>query len=169
MKTVFQGKLFTVKQGEKKGEPVEIVERPPSVAVIPFTKDGKVILIKEHRREQGKTVIGLITGRADKNDNVEQEAARELAEEAKLKAKTLKLFYTSKPGVSLKYNWYCFVATELEKTDAKHDEDEVIEPFECTLEEACEYALENNFRNETQTYVLLKLRHDLQRGKFKLP
>ena len=169
MKTVFQGKIFTIKQGEKLGEPIEKAYRLPSVGIIPVTSSGKVILIKEYRPERNESVIGMIAGCADKSSNIEKEAARELAEEAKLKAKNLKLFYTRKQGVSNEHKWYCFVATGLEKTEAKHDEDEKITPFECTLEEACNYALGDNFRNETQAYTLLKLRHDLQTGKFTLP
>ena len=169
MKTVFQGKKFTIKQGEKPGEVTERAERSPSVGIIPITKQNNIILIREYRPERGTNAIGLIAGSADKSSNIKKEAARELAEEAKLKAKKLKLFYTNKQGVSYEHKWCCFVATGLSKINAQHDDDEIIEPFECTLDEACEYALSDNFRNETQAYALLKLRHDLQTGKFKLP
>ena len=168
MKTVFQGKLFTVKQGETADEEAETVERPPSVIIIPFTKDGKVMLIKEYRKEQNKSVIGFITGRANSTD-MAKEAMRELAEEGKVKANRLKLFHISTVSEQITWNCYCYVATGLKPANALQDADEIIEPFECTLDEAYEYVLSDNFSNDKPGYLLLKLRHDLQTGKFKLP
>ncbi len=107
-------------------------------------------------------------GRVDKETDVTEAAHRELAEEAKLKAKHMQLFYKSKPEDSIVWDRYMFVATGLEPTEADADEGEIITPFECTLDEACEYAL-NDFRQEIMAYSLLKLRHDLQTGKFTLP
>ena len=168
MKTVFQGKLYTIKQGETKEETGERADRCPSIGVIPFTKEGKVILTREYRKEVGKKVISTVWGRVDKESDIETAAHRELAEEAKFKAKKMKLFYKAKPEDTLTWDRYMFVATGLEPTKAEADEDEDIEPFECTLNEACEYAL-TDFRQEIMAYTLLKLRHDLETGKFKLP
>lgn len=169
MKTVFHGKFWTVKEGEEKGEPIEKAERPPSAKVIPFTQEGKVIMLREYRPERKAQVIGLIGGKAESKD-LEKEARRELAEEAGLTAKHLKLFYTTKPEEDLTWDRHFFVATGLGKTsEAKKDDDEEMEVLECTLDEACNYALSDNFRGGLMGYVLLKLRNDLQTGKFKLP
>ncbi len=169
METVFQGKLYTIKQGEKKEEVKERAERCPSVAVIPFTKDGGVILLREYRREHGRTIIGLVWGRVDKESDLETAAKRELAEEAKLKAEKIELFYKTKPDEAIEWDRYIYVATGLSPAKASHDEDEQIESFECTLEEACELAMKDNFRGEVEGYAVLKLRHDLEKGLFELP
>ncbi len=169
MKTVFKGKIFTVKQGEKPGEVKERAERKASIAVFPFTESGKLILLREFRPYVSETVITTVAGGVDGENDLEKEAMRELAEEAGVTAKNLKLFYKSKPRDSIVWNYYFFVATGLEKTVSKSEEDEVIETFECTLNEAAELVFEKSFRNELMGFVLLKLKNDLEKGLFKLP
>ncbi|GBD98888.1 ADP-ribose pyrophosphatase [bacterium BMS3Abin07] len=61
------------------------------VAVVPFTSDGFVILIKQYRPPVDKYVIEFPAGLNDRNESLEDVARRELMEETGYEAGALKV------------------------------------------------------------------------------
>lgn len=85
-KIVFQGKVLTLKcdtvalpNGAEATR--EIVEHPGAVAVVPFTDDGGIVLVKQYRYPVGRIMLEIPAGKLDKGENPDDGAKRELAEE----------------------------------------------------------------------------------------
>src|SRR5574341_583894 len=93
-KTVYSGKYLTVKEQMVGRFLYERAFMRPSVQVIPFTKDGKILMIKERRPVEGKIRWKFVSGFMDKPGlNEEQIAQEELMEEAGFVADELVKYY----------------------------------------------------------------------------
>ncbi|MBP3951083.1 NUDIX domain-containing protein [Halalkalibacter suaedae] len=115
----------------------EIVTHPGAVAVVPITKEGKIVLVRQYRKALKKVIVEIPAGKLDENEEPEKAAKRELEEETGYLAKELKFlasFYTS-PGFADEII-YLYAADKLEKGYANTDEDEFLDVLEVTIEEA---------------------------------
>ena len=65
---------------------IDIVHHPGAAAVVPFTGDGEVVLIRQYRHAAGGMILEVPAGKLDAGEPPEQCAARELAEEAGYRA-----------------------------------------------------------------------------------
>jgi ADP-ribose pyrophosphatase len=133
--TVFQGKMFTIKQAEAvypdgRVKVYEKASRPPSVAVFALDNKNRLLLLREYRSSSKKYVIGLPAGRVESNEKSIKAARRELMEEAGYDAKKIKLFYKTEPGQSYEYIHYVYLATKLvpKKIDSGEYEDTKVMP-----------------------------------------
>ncbi|WIV66818.1 NUDIX hydrolase [Natrialbaceae archaeon AArc-T1-2] len=110
----------------------------PSVAVLPFTADGEVVLIEEWRQAVDRVSRGLPVGGVESDDEAIAAAARrELAEETGYEAETLEELVTVEPanGISNAV-LHLFVARGCRQTaDQQLDHDESIRVTTTTLEE----------------------------------
>ena len=99
-KIVYAGKYITVKE-EPKGKFIyERAYMRPSVQVIPFTKDGKVLLIRENRDIEGKSRWKFVSGFMDKPGLTEEQVAQEeLMEEAGYAAGRLLKYFILRTGI----------------------------------------------------------------------
>ena len=60
----------------------EIVEHNGAVAIVPITKEGKLVMVKQFRYPSGKVLLEIPAGKIDKGEtNPEETARRELKEE----------------------------------------------------------------------------------------
>ena len=73
-KKVFQGQFITVTEDDFKYERAYL---HPSVQVIPFTKDGKVLMIREHRPIEGRSRWKFVSGFCDKPGLSKEQVAQE--------------------------------------------------------------------------------------------
>ena len=118
----------------------ELVYHKGAVAVIPITVDGKIILIKQYRKAIEGSSYEIPAGKLEVGEKSDPKAAalRELEEEAALTG-DLDLvydFYTAIGFCNEKIKLY--VAKNLERVDnpRPQDEDEFLERYQVTLEEA---------------------------------
>jgi ADP-ribose diphosphatase len=86
METVFKGRVFSVEVGEKvhpdgRSHPVQIVRHSPSVVLIPFEDDGRVVLIRQFRAPLDREIWEFPAGRVDPGESAEAAARRECEEE----------------------------------------------------------------------------------------
>lgn len=89
-KTVYQGKFITVKEEHGPDFKFERAYLLPSVQVIPFTDDGKILMIRERRKLEGRSRWKFVSGFCDKQGlSPEEVAQEELMEEAGFRAKKL--------------------------------------------------------------------------------
>jgi ADP-ribose pyrophosphatase len=109
---------------------------PPVVSVLPVL-NGSVVLLKQYRPALGAYHLEVPSGVVDEGEAPVAAAARELEEEAGLKATRLDLLFEGvvSPGYSTEYS-YVFLAEEPEKTQPRREEHEVIDTVEIPLEEA---------------------------------
>ncbi|WP_425313157.1 NUDIX hydrolase [Paenibacillus mangrovi] len=140
-KPIFDGKVIslqidTVRLPDGSTASREIIKHPGAVAVL-AVHDGKIIMVDQFRQAMGRCELEIPAGKLEKGEDPLEAAKRELQEETGYVCKDLRLlhsFYTS-PGFADEII-HLYVAEELESGDAAPDEDEFLELYELTLEEA---------------------------------
>ncbi|QXE00337.1 NUDIX hydrolase [Terribacillus sp. DMT04] len=165
-KPVYDGKVIslrvdTVELPDGNTSKRELIKHPGAVAVIPITKEGKIIFVEQYRKALEKSIIEIPAGKLEPGEAPEVTAVRELEEETGYTAKQLnKLgsFYTS-PGFADEL-LHVYEADELEllTETVAGDEDEFVELMELTLEEAEALVEEERIHDAKTMYALLYLR-----------
>jgi ADP-ribose diphosphatase len=120
----------------------EIVEHRPGAAAVAVDEDGQVLLVRQQRPAVGLAVLELPAGLIDPGEAPIDTARRELEEETGYAAGVLEplvAFYTS-PGFTDELI-HIFVASSLEKTEMRHDEEEEIEVVRMPLGSALEHVM----------------------------
>jgi ADP-ribose diphosphatase len=86
MQRIYEGKVFSVDVGVRRfpngtEHRVEIVRHAPSVVLIPFEDDGRVVLIQQYRAPIDRITWEFPAGRVDPGETPEEAARRECEEE----------------------------------------------------------------------------------------
>lgn len=129
----------------------EIVKHPGAVAIIPVTKEGKLVLVRQYRKALEKVIVEIPAGKLEKGEEPIDSAQRELEEETSYQAGKLEFlvsFYTS-PGFADELI-YLYIATGLEQGKAELDEDEFLDVIEVTTKEA-EEMIKNEMIHDAKT------------------
>jgi ADP-ribose pyrophosphatase len=74
----------------------EFIEHGGGACVL-YVKDGKVLLVRQFRYAYGESIYEIPAGKLEQGENPIFAAARELEEEAGIKAKELQLLYVVYP------------------------------------------------------------------------
>lgn len=118
----------------------EIIRHPGAIAMIPFTKDGKIVLVRQFRKPLDRTVVEIPAGKLEKSDTDPLTAAkRELEEETHYRAERweeITTMYPTPAYVDEKFILYLAEGLSTVENPLPGDEDEFIEVLECTYEEA---------------------------------
>lgn len=138
---LFEGKIINLRRDEvllPNGRTAtrEVVEHPGAVAVVPITKTGQVILVRQFRHPIGQIILEVPAGKLDRNEKPEDCALRELAEETGFvanKLRKLTSMYTT-PGFSNEVI-HLYLAEDLVESDQRPDEDEFIKTEQYTPEQ----------------------------------
>lgn len=141
--TKFEGKIITtkldlVRMPDGSIHERELVEHQGAVGMVPLTKDGEVILVKQYRHPTQQELLEIPAGKLRKDEDPHACASRELIEETGFSGKLSKVaeFYTS-PGYSNEY-FHLFVATDLKETGHKPSDEEITELVRIPLSAALE-------------------------------
>lgn len=166
-KQIFQGSIISVQVDEVElpnGQTSkrEIVKHPGAVAILPFTAEGKLILVRQFRKALEKEIYEIPAGKLEENELPEVCAKRELEEETGYTCSQLTLltsFYTS-PGFANEYI-YLYEASKLSTGHRQLDQDEFMEVVEVSLEEAERLVAEQKIDDAKTMYAVLywKFRH----------
>jgi ADP-ribose pyrophosphatase len=139
---VFKGKKFTVRVDNITDRPGhtyrrEIVVHPGAVVMVPVTKDGKILLVRQWRRAAGKVLLELPAGTLEEGEPPLETAGRELQEEIGYKSNKITPLggFFSAPGIQTEY-LHLYLAEDLEESQLDPDENEELDLHEMTLEEA---------------------------------
>lgn len=172
-KEIFSGKVVRLQVDEVelpngKRSTREIVKHPGAVAIIPITKDNKIVFVEQYRKPLERTLVEIPAGKLEKGEAPEVTARRELEEETSYECETLEWlisFYTA-PGFSDEIV-HLYVAKGLRKMEnaATTDEDEFVRILELDLSEALEYLKEKKIYDAKTVYALayLQLTKEFQR------
>ncbi|MEI3337142.1 MAG: NUDIX hydrolase [Clostridium sp.] len=121
-------------------------KRADGILILPVTKDGEIVVIKQYRPALGDNVFELPAGLIEKGENIEEAAYRELYEETGLKGLSceviLKPSYVSS-GMTDESIVTVKVLAEGTTTNEHAEEDEEIEIFKFKKEE-----IDNLVKNE---------------------
>jgi len=138
IRKVFVGRIFTVTVESittPKGAALdaEIVRHPGSVVLVPVTKDGEIILVKQYRHAIGRRAWELPAGSLKPNEEPKKAAARECQEEIGLipsRLDRLGAFFPTPGYCDEEMNFYKASGLRAPGPDdeqAEQDEDEDIE------------------------------------------
>ncbi len=138
----------------------ELLSHQGAAAVIPVTKDNKIVFVRQYRKAIEKMLIEIPAGIIDKGEQPERTAVRELEEETGYTAKALTFvtsFYST-PGFTDELI-YIYYTNELELLSEvkQNDDDEFVELIELTLAEAKEYMKEQQIHDAKTNYAILYL------------
>lgn len=118
----------------------EYLDHPGSVSVVPLTKDGNIVMVKQYRYPVGSVTLETPAGKMHYGHDVPIERAKaELKEETGYTAEnyTLLMEFLVCPAFSNELQ-YIYMATGLKPGEAMPDEDEFLKVEEVPLNTALE-------------------------------
>lgn len=128
-----------------------------AAVILPVTKEGEVVFVKQLREAIGKVALELPAGMVDEGENPIETARRELQEETGLISKNIEHLisvYPSSGYTSEKIHIY--YAKDFEEGNQKLDDTEDIISIEkIPLEKCLELAKENYFEHASQNIAIL--------------
>lgn len=143
-KPVYNAKLFDVQEYHiklKSGREVvhNVVERKPTVHVLPVTDKKEIYLISQYRYMLKETVLEAVAGFIDEGESPLQAAKRELHEETGIQATSWEeIGKFEMSGSVVRGQTYMFLARDLELKTPEPEEDEEITLVKMPLKEAVE-------------------------------
>ncbi|GAV25885.1 ADP-ribose pyrophosphatase [Carboxydothermus islandicus] len=149
---LFQGNILTLVKDEVllengKISTREVVLHPGAVTIIPIF-ENKIVFVEQYRYPVKERLLELPAGKLNKNEAPEVTAYRELIEETGFIAKKLQhltTFYTT-PGFSNEV-MYLYLAEELQKTNPRPDEDEIVKTIFIEVDKIKELLYSNQIKD----------------------
>ena len=161
MKTVYTGRFITVTEEPIGKFTYERAVMRPSVQVIPIV-DNKILMIKEHRREEGLSRWKFVAGFLDKPGlSVEETAQEELMEEAGFVAGKLVKYHEHTPKHTFIVPITFFLAFDLKERKKLNPDGDVVEEIRTfSIDELHQRVLDGEFDFLHEASVILKLYRD---------
>lgn len=159
---IYTGKVISVKvdtvEVENQGyQKREIVEHGGAVGIVAINDNNEVILIKQFRKPIEKVIWEIPAGKLEVGENPKECAIRELKEETGYEPQNLKLihkFFTSAGFSNQKI--YIYLATGLTLGKSNPNDDESLEVYKISLEEAYNMVVKNEIEDaKTSIGILL--------------
>ena len=142
--TLFRSHLFTVVKRfitGRSGEKLErhVIVHPGAVVILPILKDGRIVLMRQHRVAVGADLLELPAGTLEPNEPPIATARRELIEETGYVAGEISPIFSffSTPGL-MHEEMHLFKATHLMEGPTDMEDGEQIETLIATLDETLE-------------------------------
>lgn len=126
--------------------PYYVYEFPDWVTAVAFTKDNKIVMVRQYRHALGETIIEIPGGCVDETDKcLEDAVARELLEETGYRFEKIEFMARTSANPSTNNNtMHIFLATGGEKVqDQQLDAAEDIEVLLMTIDEVKQLLKEN--------------------------
>jgi ADP-ribose pyrophosphatase len=139
-------------------DPYYVYVFPDWVTAVAFTKDNKIILVRQYRQALGQTLIEIPGGCVDATDtSFEQAVARELLEETGYQFEAIEFLGNTSANPSTNSNiMHMFLATGGEKVQEQQlDYGEDIEVLLCSVEEVKQLIRENKLMQSMHVTALL--------------
>ncbi len=147
---------------------LELVQHPGAAAVVPLHADGTVTLIRQYRYATGGFILEVPAGKLDPGETPEACAAREVEEEAGVRAGALHPlgFIWTTPGFTDERIWL-FAATRLQpgRQDLQHDE--VLEVERLPLAEALALIERGELPDAKSLVALVRTEQELRAGRLR--
>lgn len=132
------------------------VERVDSVHILAFPSDGKVLMLREFRPYYGTYIWMLPSGRADKENDMEAAAQRELREETGFQAGELTYFCNTNHSESILMTNHLFLAKNLTPAPLPQDDFELMEVHTLTVQDALDKVLASEKVHTASAFGLLR-------------
>jgi ADP-ribose pyrophosphatase len=146
---IYKGKLLhvqkdTVELPNGHQSTRELIRHQGAVVILPLFEDGRILLEKQFRYAPNEIFIELPAGKVDPGEDGLTTGKRELLEETGYEAKTWTFLANIFPAIGYadeKMDLY--LAQDLTYRGHQRDEDEFLETFTVTLDEAMELIISN--------------------------
>ena len=135
---------------------LDIVKHPGAAAIVPFTSDREVLLIRQYRHAAGGTIYEVPAGKLDSGEAPEECAARELEEETGQRAgriEKLGWIFTT-PGFCNEVI-HLFAAFDLDSIPSRLEADEIIEVIPTSIDRALELVWSGEINDAKSALALL--------------
>lgn len=157
---VYEGKILKLRRDEAElpnGKPCirEIVEHSGGACVL-YVEDGKALFVRQYRYAYGESLYEIPAGKLEAGEDPMLAAARELEEEAGVKAGRLELLFVDYPTPGYtNEKIYIYRAYDCEKVAAHLDEGEFLDAEYIPLEKVKEM-LKNGEIKDGKTIIALQ-------------
>lgn len=133
---IYDGEILSVRKYRISDHTYECVLHPQAVTMVPQTKDGKLIFVKQYRYPVDQVMLEFPAGNMFPSEDPFMAANRELQEEIGFKAETLILLESvfSSPGFCNEY-LHLFLAKDLKESAFIAEDTFEIDIVELTLDE----------------------------------
>lgn len=172
-RNVYRGRVLTVNVEAAslpngKVAQFEIVRHPGGAAVVAIDDHGRVCLLRQYRHAAGAWLWELPAGRLEAGEAPAATAARELEEEAGVRAERWdELGYLlSSPGVCDEAI-HLFLARGLTHVEPNTEEHELLEVHWVPFSSACDFAYGDQITDAKTIVALLRAENRLIRQKFE--
>ncbi len=135
---------------------LDIVKHPGAAAIVPFTADREVLLIRQYRHAAGGTIYEVPAGKLDPGETPEACAVRELEEETGQRAgriEKLGWIFTT-PGFCDEVI-HLFAAFDLDAVPTRLEADEIIELVPTPIDHALELVWSGELNDAKSALALL--------------
>ncbi len=148
---------------------LEMIRHPGASAVVPLFPDGRVRLIRQFRYAAEAFILEVPAGKLDPGETPARCAAREVEEEAGVRAGRLHSlgFIFTTPGFTDE-RIHLFAATGLTPVERHLDDDEVIDTVDMTLSEALRLARTGGIQDSKSLCALWRTEQELAAGAITL-
>ncbi len=160
---IYNGKIINVELENvllpNGNESVREIVRHAGVSAIVIYDENRLVLVKQYRKAVDNYLFEIPAGKIEKNEDPIDAAIRELEEETGYKADALELiskFYSS-PGFTDEII-YIFLARNVLKGNEKRDDDEFIEVYKVTINEALEMIINGEIQ-DAKTIIAVNYLH----------
>jgi ADP-ribose pyrophosphatase len=143
---------------------LDIVKHPGAAAIVPFISDTDVLLIRQYRHATRDTILEIPAGKIDPGESPPETAARELEEEVGQRAgriEELGWIWTT-PGFTDE-KIYLYAGFDLEAADSRPEDDEIIEAFRISLDEALDLIWRGELTDAKSAMALIHAARQLGR------
>jgi ADP-ribose pyrophosphatase len=156
-------RLDTVRLEDGRTVRLEIVEHAPSIGVLALKDDQTAILVRQYRHSAGESLLEIVAGSLDPDEEPEAAAQRELAEETGFRARVITRLggFFLCPGYTTEF-MHIFLAQGLQPATAEADEDEEIDLEEIPLAELYRQARAGELRDSKTLAALLMVESKLR-------
>lgn len=161
-KTLFSGRIFTVKQKQVELEngnihSREVVLHNGGAAILPVDRQGNAYFVRQFRSPFEREVLEIPAGKLEKGEDSYAAAVRELKEETGFSAKNIRFLGEMWPTVGYsREKIYIYLATGLERGETHPDEDEFLSSVKIPFEKAVEMCLSGEIVDGKTLVALLK-------------
>ena len=158
---VYQGRIVTlrvdtVRLPSGRLTTREIAEHSESVCMVPLDEQGNVLMVRQFRKPAGAELLEVPAGGVEPGEEPQAAALRELQEEIRFTAGTLRLLaeFWVTPGWSTEY-MYVYLATGLQPASLSPDYDENISVERVPLAQVQEMIHEGQIKDGKSIAALL--------------
>jgi ADP-ribose pyrophosphatase len=143
---------------------LDIVKHPGAAAIVPFISETDVLLIRQYRHATRDTILEVPAGKIDPGESPYQTADRELQEEVGQRAgriEELGWIWTT-PGFTDE-KIYLYAGFDLTSVDSRPEDDEIIEAFRISLDEALDLIWSGELTDAKSALTLIHAARNLGR------